>query len=77
MAGSTQTRSIAAQGNGTSYPLFIYLPPGSSGALGAKLPTVYLLDGESRFQSLVDIVEALHAQVMIVAIGNEALRARD
>jgi predicted alpha/beta superfamily hydrolase len=43
----------------------------------ANLPTVYLLDGESRFQTLVDIVETMHAQVMIVAIGNEALRARD
>jgi hypothetical protein len=76
MAGSTQTRSISAQSNGSIYPLYIYLPP-SSVAIRANLPTVYLLDGESRFQSLVDIVEAMHAQVMIVAIGNEALRARD
>jgi enterochelin esterase-like enzyme len=76
LAGSAQTRTISAQSNGTIYPLSIYLPPGG-GAIGAKLPTVYLLDGESRFQALVDIVEAKHAQVMIVAIGNEALRARD
>lgn len=76
MAGSVQTKSIAAQSNGTTYPLYIYLPPGSV-AFRANLPTVYLLDGESRFQTLVDIVEASHAQVMIVAIGNEAMRARD
>jgi len=76
MAGSTQTRTISAQSNATSYPLFIYLPPGTV-AIRANLPTVYLLDGESRFQTLVDIVEAMRAQVMIVAIGNEALRARD
>ena len=76
MAGSTQTRTLASQSNGTSYPLFIYLPPGTV-AIRANMPTVYLLDGESRFQTLVDIVEAMHAQVMIVAIGNEALRARD
>jgi hypothetical protein len=76
MAGSTQTRAISAQSNGTSYPLSIYLPPATA-AIRTNLPTVYLLDGESRFQTLVDIVEAMHAQVMIVAIGNEALRARD
>jgi len=76
MAGSVQTRSIAAQSNGTLYPLSIYLPP-STAAFRVNVPTVYLLDGESRFQTLVDIVEASHAQVMIVAIGNEALRARD
>jgi Putative esterase len=76
MAGSTQTGSISSQSNGTTYPLFIYLPPGTV-AIRANLPTVYLLDGESRFQTLVDIVEMMHAQVMIVAIGNQALRARD
>jgi len=76
MAGSTQTRTISSRSNGTDYPLYIYLPPNSL-AIRANLPTVYLLDGESRFQTLVDIVEAMHAQVMIVAIGNEALRARD
>ena len=76
MAGSTQTRTVASQSNGTTYPLSIYLPPNTA-AIRANLPTVYLLDGESRFQTLVDIVEATHARVMIVAIGNEALRARD
>jgi len=76
MAGSTQTRTISSQSNGTTYPLSIYLPPATV-AIRANLPTVYLLDGESRFQTLVDIVETMKAQVMIVAIGNEALRARD
>ena len=76
MAGSTQTRTISSQSNGTTYPLSIYLPPNTL-AIRANLPTVYLLDCESRFQTLVDIVEAMHAQVMVVAIGNEALRARD
>jgi len=76
MAGSTQTRTVASQSNGTTYPLSIYLPPNTV-AIRANLPTVYLLDGESRFQTLVDIVETMKAQVMIVAIGNEALRARD
>ena len=76
MTGSTQTRTISSQSNDTSYPLYLYLPPATV-ATRASLPTVYLLDGESRFQTLVDIVETMKAQVMIVAIGNEALRARD
>jgi len=45
MAGSVQSRSIASQSNGTTYPLSIYLPPGTV-AIRANLPTVYLLDGE-------------------------------
>ena len=76
LAGSLQTRSLTAQTNGMSYPLSIYLPP-DNGTPRNALPVVYLLDGESRFQTLVDIVETMKAQVMIVAIGNEALRARD
>jgi enterochelin esterase-like enzyme len=76
MAGTLQTRNIASRSNGTSYPLSIYLPPGDA-AIRATLPVVYLLDGDSRSQSLVDIVEATHASVIVVAIGNEALRTRD
>jgi len=76
IAGSLQTLSITARGSGSIYPLYIYLPPDSA-ANRATLPVVYLLDGESRFQTLVDIVEATHTPVIIVGIGNEALRARD
>ena len=76
MAGTVDSKSIVAQSNGTSYPLSIYLPPGPA-ANRASLPVVYLLDGEWRFQTLVDIVEAAKAQVIIVAIGNEGLRGRD
>jgi predicted alpha/beta superfamily hydrolase len=55
----------------------LHLPAARPVAVRTNLLTVYLLDGESRFQTLVDIVETMHTQVMIVAIGNEALRARD
>ena len=76
MAGTVQARAISSRSNSTSYPLNIYLPPGGAAAR-ATAPTVYLLDGESRFQAVVDIVEATQAQVIVVGIGNEALRARD
>ena len=76
LAGSLQTKSLAAQANGMSYPLSIYLPP-DNGTPRSALPVVYLLDGESRFQTTVDIVEANRTRVILVGIGNEANRARD
>jgi enterochelin esterase-like enzyme len=76
MARTVQRRSIAAVSNGTSYPLNIYLPPDIA-TIRATVPVVYLLDGESRFQAMVDIVEATQARVVIVGIGNEVLRSRD
>jgi enterochelin esterase-like enzyme len=76
MAGSVQTQTISSRSNSTSYPLNIYLPPGSA-ASRATAATVYLLDGDSRWQAVIDIVEAMHAQVIVVGIGNEQLRGRD
>jgi enterochelin esterase-like enzyme len=75
-AGTVQSSSIAARSNATSYPLSIYLPPASAGAR-ASLPVVYLLDGEARFQTLVNVVEMARAPVIVVGIGNDALRNRD
>lgn len=76
LAGTLQTLSLMARASSSTYPLYIYLPPGSD-ADRASLPVVYLLDGESRFQTMVDIVEAARSRVMLVGIGNEALRSRD
>jgi enterochelin esterase-like enzyme len=76
LAGSLRTLSLTARTIGTTYPLYIYLPPDSD-AGRATLPVVYLLDGESRFQTTVDIVEAARSRVMLVGIGNEAQRSRD
>jgi hypothetical protein len=76
MAGSVQLRNITASSNGTAYPLYLYLPPEAE-VDRSTLPTVYLLDGESRFQTMVNIAEATRTRVIIVGIGNEAQRARD
>ena len=76
MAGSVQMRDITSSHNGTAYPLYLYLPRDAQ-VDRSTLPTVYLLDGESRFQTMVDIAEATRTRVIIVAIGNEAQRARD
>ncbi len=76
MAGTVQTRSLTARSNGTTYPLNIYLPPGIA-AIRASVPVIYLLDGDSRFSAVVDVLERTHARAVIVGIGNEALRNRD
>ena len=76
MAGTVQTRSLPARSNGTTYPLNIYLPPGIA-AIRASVPVIYLLDGDSRFAAVVDIIERTRAPVVVVGIGNEALRNRD
>jgi len=76
MRGSITTTAITSQGNGMVYPLYVYLPPDST-VDRASLPLVYLLDGESRFQTLVDIVEATASRIVIVGIGNEANRSHD
>ena len=76
MAGTLHSRSLPARSNGTTYSLNIYLPPGIA-MIRATVPVIYLLDGDSRFSAVVDIVERTQARVVIVGIGNEALRGRD
>ena len=75
-AGSMQTRSIASRSNGTTYPLFVYEPPNSE-ATRATLPVIYVLDGESRFWAVVDIVARTQTKAIVIGIGNEALRNHD
>jgi enterochelin esterase-like enzyme len=74
--GTQQIRSIVSHSNGSSYPLSIYLPPDSEGALDT-LPVIYLLDGESRFQALLALIWSSNSRVIIVGIGNESRRNTD
>lgn len=76
LAGATTTRTLLARSNGTTYSLSIYLPPGLV-AIQATVPVIYLLDGDARFAAVIEIVERTQARVVIVGIGNEALRGRD
>lgn len=76
LAGTQHTSSIQSGINGTGYPLNVYLPDNPQ-ADRSSLPVVYLLDGSSRFAAVVDIVRARGWRVIVVGIGNEALRGRD
>jgi len=76
MEGSNEFRTISSHINGTSYPLSIYLPPASAGPRSG-LPVMYVLDGESWFDTLVGIAESTHARVIIVGINGSGQRSRD
>jgi len=74
--GSRELASIASGATGTDYPLSIYVPPATAGAR-TNLPVIYVLDGESWFETLVGIVESTRARLIIVAIGTAGKRSRD
>jgi hypothetical protein len=76
MEGSRETGTITSRINGTTYPLNVYLPPASAGPRSG-LPVVYVLDGESWFETLVGIAESTHTRIIIVAISTAGLRGRD
>lgn len=74
--GTLVAASLYSRFNFTDYPLDVYLPPGAE-AERASLPVVYLLDGDSRFAITVEIARTRGLRVIVVGIGNEALRSRD
>jgi enterochelin esterase-like enzyme len=76
LAGTMQLRSLLARSNGTVYSLNIYLPPGMA-TIRATVPVIYLLDGDSRFTAVVEILERTQAKAVIVGIGNENRRNID
>lgn len=76
MEGTVISRTVASAATGSSYPLSIYLPPASAGP-ASGLPVVYALDGDWWFNELVSIAESTRSRMLIVGIGNNALRGRD
>lgn len=76
MEGSREARTLRSSATGTDYPLSIYLPPASAGPRN-RLPVVYALDGESWFETLVDIARFSRTPFMVVAIDSARQRSRD
>ena len=74
--GTITSRSIVASSNGTAYNLNLWLPPDLA-AIRNTASVIYLLDGDSRFAAVVEVVERMQAKAIVVGIGNEALRGRD
>jgi len=70
------TGSIRSSSTGIEYPLRVHVPPASAGPRGG-MPVVYVLDGESWFETLVGIVESTRAPLIVVAIHTSGQRSRD
>lgn len=75
-AGSFDGHSITSQATGTTYPLSIRQPPASAGPRSG-LTTLYLLDGESWFDTAASVVQAANLPVIVVGIGTAGQRNRD
>jgi hypothetical protein len=76
MEGTRDVRSIRSRINNTDYSLSIYLPPASAGPR-SLLPIVYVLDGESWFETLVSVAESTRNRLIIVGINSAGQRGRD
>ncbi|MBL8345484.1 MAG: alpha/beta hydrolase [Rubrivivax sp.] len=74
--GGRDTDSISSGITGTSYLLSVYVPPASAGPRDG-MPVVYVLDGESWFETLVGIVESTRTRLIIVALHTSGQRSRD
>src|SRR5688572_23084107 len=55
------------------YPIYVYSP--ENGAV--ELPTIYVLDGRSRFDIIVSLIKELKIDAIVVGIGNTEMRNRD
>ncbi len=76
MAGRREQRTLRARVSGNDYLISVYLPPDSAGPR-ASMPVIYLLDGESWFDTMVGIVAAGTKPVIVVGIAGMGLRQRD
>lgn len=76
LEGTREVSTISSRITKSDYPLSIYLPPASAGPR-KNLPVVYVLDGESWFETLVSIVESTRNRIIIVAINSSGQRSRD
>lgn len=68
--------SIRSSITGIEYRLRVHVPPASAGPRGS-LPVVYVLDGESWFETLVGIVQSTGTPLIVVAIHTSGQRSRD
>ncbi len=74
--GRRETRSVRARATGSDYTLNIFVPPDSAGPR-SSLPVIYLLDGDSWFETMVGIVQASRRWCIVVGIASMGLRQRD
>jgi hypothetical protein len=76
LEGTLDARTLRVSGTGVSYPLRLYLPPASAGPRSA-LPVLYVLDGETWFDTVVRAAEATRTRALVVGINSASRRDLD
>jgi hypothetical protein len=76
LQGTLDSRILRASAIGVDYGLRVYLPPAAAGPR-ANLPIVYVLDGETWFDTLVRRVEASSGWALVVGISSASRRDTD
>lgn len=74
--GSRQALTIRSGIPGTTYPLGLYLPTAGAGPRSG-LPAVYVLDGESWFDTMANLFDVAGTPAMLVAVHGAGMRGRD
>ena len=61
---------IEANYSGLLYPIKVYLPEGYDESASTLYPTLYMLDAEFRFDTVIDLVERKNKSIIVVGISN-------
>jgi enterochelin esterase-like enzyme len=75
--GTTQTSSIVSAQVGTTYNLFIYLPPGYATDTTRTYPVIYGLDGDYRFNAMAGYIDDDRINAILIGIGRADRRTID
>ena len=83
-ASRIENTTLQSASTGALYSIQIYLPPGYDAAATATYPTIYVTDGdarfnlgESRFSNFANILERLGKKAVLIGIGGTSRRNSD
>jgi enterochelin esterase-like enzyme len=67
-AGAVTTFSLPSAQTGVTYPISVYVP--ADAASGPPAPVIYVLDAETRFEKLRDVMITVGVRATMVGVGN-------
>jgi len=73
--GTTVNSHIDSRETGVSYRLLIYLPPGHD-EVQRTFPVIYAMDGDSRFERLVEVLRQHRVQAILVGVSCVSIERR-
>ncbi|HEY2629996.1 MAG TPA: alpha/beta hydrolase-fold protein, partial [Usitatibacter sp.] len=66
--GAITLFSVDSKNTGIAYPITVYVPAG--GDTGTPTPVIYLLDAETRFSTILPVLQASGVRATLVAVSN-------